>query len=417
MTLVPKILDMISQLDRVHRIQHISSVALQAAVAKYPGGANLVPASRFDVKWQKLRPADVLANLARTAWIRGVDDPYRLFERWASLKYLGALHGGTGVTPELGLTAATNNVRGNQRRVFSEELGIGFAIAAGARWHEFAHGGPVSVSTIDIDNLANEQELIDAGFVRPSGKRTDFIQLSQTADPSWWRVSQVEAKGTESDTYTFKQIAKAGLQLDKLRVRGVRPPGLVVGSVLHIDNSYVNVLASPTAGTSATKDVKVQPGRFGPNQVLVNLGPDVDFADSSNLLPRLADAARRASWAQLLALAGAPNLALRWFPHHGETQTPDSTQRIRVDGRRIRGLRAIFPTVDGHAEMVIGVPDELFEVMREGTARDVAQLQMGLASNRVPGGGQLDGDGDGAGATTSIGADGLFVSIRDVSDG
>lgn len=411
MTIVPDILTAIGKLDRVHRIRHVSSIDLQAAAAKYPGGTNLAPTSRFDVKRQKLRPADVLANLARTASISGVDDPYRLFERWASLKYVGALRGGPGLTPQLGLTSATNNVRANQRRVFSEELGIGFAISAGVRWHQFAHGGPVVVSTIDIDNLANEKALIDAGFVQPSGKRTDFIQLSQTADPTWWRVSQLEAKGTESDAYAPEQIAKAGLQLDKLSVHDVRPPGLAVGSVLHIDNSYVNVLASQTKGKSATRNVKVRPGRYGPNQLLVNLGPDVDFADNTNTLPRLADAARRSSWAQLLALAGAPNLALRWLPRHQDSVTTDSTQQFRVSGRSIRGLKATLPTAYGQTEMVIGIPDELFEVLRDGSAQDVARLQRELMSEPVQDVSQLD-----VGAATSMGPDGLFMSIREMAD-
>lgn len=87
-----------------------------------------------------------------------------------------------------------------QRRVFSEQLGVAFAIAAGERWHAIAHGGSVNVVSIDIDNLVDVPGYRSWGIKHLAGKRTDFLQLSPTGNGTWWRASVLETKAQKNRT-------------------------------------------------------------------------------------------------------------------------------------------------------------------------------------------------------------------------
>ena len=423
---MPTIGQALIALRKLHTLPHVSTeglrgrVALAALDAKKPHISRLVAAPRaFNRARQRIVPAAALANLSRSIPLSGLQDPYRLFERWASLKYVGALRGdGGGTWQRLGLTEQTERVRANQRRVFSEELGVAFAIAAGERWHAIAHGGSVNVVSIDIDNLVDVPGYRSWGIAHLAGKRTDFLQLSPTGNGMWWRVSALEAKGTRQSNESYHQLAKADQQLGQLSIHNVTPPGLAVGSVLAIDKMYVNVLTRRVIGTSASKAARVDRRSHGASALLIDLQTDIAMTDQIDPFSDIARAAIRTSWAQLGAVAGSPSVTSRWTSQPTDNSSVDQSRELETAFGPVRGMTATLNALNGRIEMQVGVAAEVFDALEHGDGDEVARTQIRVAANRT-------GDDEmfsGWSARTDdnqlalIGRDGMVVSFREIRD-
>jgi len=148
-----------------------------------------------------VRAIDILHELAvatRFAYHPTVLDVY---SQWALLRYIGAFDFAHFPTPRLRLSDAGQNVVGNQRRVMSEDLGIGVSVVLARRW--FQQRFPTqSLDVIDLD-VAIKSELIE----RPAGRRTDYLLVS--VDPATRRLHAhglLESKGTVTPGYHIPQI-------------------------------------------------------------------------------------------------------------------------------------------------------------------------------------------------------------------
>lgn len=136
-----------------------------------------------------IRAIDVLHELARIT-SPGYDDAlFDVYLQWALFRYLGVFqldpcirgHKSSRLAP----TNSCTNVVGNQRRILSEDLGIGFGAAIGRLWmRQLFPGVPISIIDIDVA-LSRKGKLIQGERIRVqrSGpSRPDYV-LAATLAP------------------------------------------------------------------------------------------------------------------------------------------------------------------------------------------------------------------------------------------
>lgn len=98
---------------------------------------------------QVVRPIEALRGLAYATRMLYVNpDVYDMYSLWAWIRYLGLFD--QDYSGHLVLSSEARHIRGNQRRVASEELGIGFAKVFGENWM-LDSLGPGAVTFVDVD--------------------------------------------------------------------------------------------------------------------------------------------------------------------------------------------------------------------------------------------------------------------------
>jgi hypothetical protein len=135
------------------------------------------------------------------------DDLVDTYLYWGLARYIGLFeHSDEGVpVPKLTLSDAGRRIRGNQRRVTSEEMGIGFGVLLASHWFERtgAAGLPVSVVDVDVD-VALDDRYVFAGGSRYAvraikDRRPDYLLVApDPSDPRRYRIRALECKGTSS---------------------------------------------------------------------------------------------------------------------------------------------------------------------------------------------------------------------------
>lgn len=306
-----------------------------------------------------LRSADVLLHLAyatRLNYERTVLDVYM---QWALARYIGAFD----LTPtlevhwpgwrRLGLSDAGRRVVANQRRVFSEDVGIGLASVLAHRWFGNAHPG-MDLHLVDID-IAIASGVIAA----PAGARTDYLVVAE--DPGTGHVlllGVVEAKGSESRANALRQVTRGAEQLEATTRRGRAVAGLV--SV-------------------------AQSGRAELNYYVAHIAPNeppavVDLGSASG-----ARALLETSWAKVADFADDPQLYERVAPKHLRERRPSSGQRSRarksqqeVEGVAYEGTEAVVPLPGGDLHVFLGAEERMVSALREGAFDRAARIRADL---------------------------------------
>lgn len=174
-----------------------------------------------------VRPVEALHLLSLvTSHAYSCDDLHDAYAWWGMLRYLGFfdLDVGDQEYPALRLSDAGKRIAGAQRRVTSEELGIGFGVLA-ASMHlraELAPGTPVGI--VDVD-------LVLGGSGHGCSRRPDYLLVvgADEASPRGM-VRSVECKGTKDPVGSGKQLTTAVRQLAE-PVLGYVLPGLAVSTV------------------------------------------------------------------------------------------------------------------------------------------------------------------------------------------
>lgn len=362
--------DALATLALDHRVRFESSPSLAAAVRAKKPSSRLVSSANLDGD-QVMSPDAVLTRLALSTPLDLLGDPFHLFRRWAALKYLGAFDSvwePFEYHPRLGLSALTRKVRANQRRVFSEELGIGFAIEAGFRW--LTGGNPSAVvRTVDVDNIEDTVPGIAALLSSSSNRRPDYIQLrSVPSQPNLLLVTALEAKGSKFDSSSLRQLGSASEQLDALSISGVPIPGLASAAVLNDWSVKVNVLETPWP-----------PGEPLP---LVDVAQAFDpgFGVGAQTLEAFAAAALVTSWATQAAVVGNETAYRRWSPQRRDGRRLPPRDQVQTDIGPVRGVRYIVPMPGGVVEALIGVPADLDDVLTEAPPEDLLAVQTDRAS-------------------------------------
>lgn len=329
-----------------------------------------------------LRPVEALHKLSYATRPRYHDDLFDMYAQWAMMRYLGFfdLANKGSWLPELVLSTAGCRIVGNQRRVTSEEMGIGFGTLLATAWFEQAVGPGAPISLLDIDAALDDRYVFAAGTrhaVRAiDSRRPDYLLIAQ--DPSTrrrYRIRLLECKGTRSPGYATHQLAKAVEQLGGVTVGGRIPSGLAVSMITSNDGvSYraIDPDDNEEASYEVTSNMIEQVSNF-------RLG---DF-DRSNVPPNvLVNASVRASWATLADFGGNFGALERWAP---------AVMRRRLDRRprnrvsfdtpfgTARGTSITFGFDGARLTLRYAVAEAIDRQISQGVAESVTEAQAAFA--------------------------------------
>lgn len=185
------------------------------------------------------RPIDGMLRLARATRPLVSDDVYDWYRHWGWLRYLGIFDRGRGGA--LLLSAAGLGVRANQRRVMSEDLGVGFGCVVAERWcRHLGATGPITVVDVDLALREGRHWFRRHGADPSVGDRQpDYLLVYP--DPRNTRAfayKALECKGTVSLGNASGQLARAVTQLGSLELNGVSPQGIAVSTVSNCDGVH-----------------------------------------------------------------------------------------------------------------------------------------------------------------------------------
>jgi hypothetical protein len=327
-----------------------------------------------------LRPIDALHQLSFVTAPAYQDDVFDQYVQWGLHRYLGFFDRSYGAASQvdLRLSAAGARIAGNQRRVTSEDMGIGFGAILGQRWLARTGGAGSAMTIIDIDVALSNRYVYAAGrrqVVQSStSRRPDYLIIGQNAsNPRRYLVRALECKGTKSKGHAIRQLAGAVTQLEGVSVGGHIPRGLAVSTITADDG--VSYLAVDPDDGELSFDVSSNSVEQYSNFVL---------QDESKEIP--AGVAVRGSWAVLADFGGniaalsrwAPSAMLerRWRPQRDRLtiQTPFGLARgtrvtFNIDGRQLAVWHAIATTVD--------------QQLANGSVEEVADAQAAFAQDRA----------------------------------
>jgi hypothetical protein len=260
-----------------------------------------------------LRPMDALHALSYATRPRYQDDVLDMYVKWGLLRYLGFFdlaHGG--MLPGLKLSEAGQRISGNQRRVTSEEVGIGFGVLLATRWFEQTAAGGIPITAVDVDAALDDRFVLAAGTRKAVGqigaRRPDYLIIAHDPDArSRYRVRVLECKGTSNPRYAVSQLTSAVGQLSDITVGGRIPAGLAVSTISA--SSEVSYLAlDPDEGDEASYEVNS-------NTIAQVADFQLRDRDIENVSPvQLTNATVRSSWATLADFGGNLEALDRWAP-------------------------------------------------------------------------------------------------------
>lgn len=289
-----------------------------------------------------LRPVDALHQLARATRPMVQQEVFDQYVQWAMLRYLGFFD----LSPRLGrgrrlkVSDAGTRIVGNQRRVTSEDMGIGFGVLLARRWFARAQTFNTAISVVDID-VALRTGFTVAGrgrrAVRGVAKnRPDYLLISN-AGGRRYMLRVLECKGSKSKSGAREQLVKAVIQLEGVTVSGRVPIGLAVSTITADEEVSYLAIDPDDAGSPDEEPTYLVTGRSIQNAsdfLLSDAAIDVPIAV-------LASAALSASWAQLAEFSGNQVAAQRW-----------STAAMKLRADRLQPIRTELETRYGTARGV-----------------------------------------------------------------
>jgi hypothetical protein len=237
-----------------------------------------------------------------------------MYLHWGLARYIGLfehLSDGSSL-PTLRLSEAGRRIKGNQRRVTSEEMGIGFGALLANYWFTRTGAAGLSVGIVDVDAALDDRYIFAGGSrhaVRAiKDRRPDYLLVAP--DPSSrraYRVRALECKGTSSSiSYAVRQLASAAEQLTGLTVGGRIPTGLAVSTITSNDQlSYLAIDPAENEEPSYLVDSTTidQAAGFQLQDNITDAPPEL-----------LTNASVRASWATLADFSGNMPALDRWAP-------------------------------------------------------------------------------------------------------
>lgn len=264
---------------------------------------NILPAAGL-IGGIRLRAIEALHRLAYASRPPYPDDLIELYLRWAPLRYLGFFDHNK--DEQLVVSKAGRAMRGNQRRVASEELGIGFAIRIAEQWvRNLGYAGGM-IDVIDIDVL-RDRGFVEVGGVPldydDEGRHPDYLLIA--AGPEVRQLPALyllECKGTATAGYPVKQLARAVTQLDGVTIGRYPLPSLAVSTLTGSGpvRYYAVELEAGERAPSRTVGDRL------PEEVIGRpLPPRLDLYD-------LTDLALPTAWTSLALFGGNVDAAAEW---------------------------------------------------------------------------------------------------------
>lgn len=331
-----------------------------------------------------LRSVEALHLLSYATSPRYQDDLFDTYVQWGLLRYLGffELSDDGYPPPALAVSEAGQRIVGNQRRITSEEMGIGFGTLLAIRWFQATGATPnAPISVVDIDAALDDRYIFAAGSRQAvsavGARRPDYLIICH--DPALrghYRVRVLECKGTRSTNYAVTQLTSAVEQLSGIRVAGRIPAGLAVSTIT--GNNGVSYLALDPEDVDEAYEVNS-------NTIERTASFRLSDADPTYISPvDLASAAVRASWATLADFGGNLSALERWSPAvMRQRLSRRSRERVTFDtpfgvargtsitfsfqGRQLNVRHAIDAAVDEH--ITDGVAESISEAQIEFARR------------------------------------------------
>ncbi|WP_045875853.1 hypothetical protein [Pseudofrankia sp. DC12] len=333
-----------------------------------------------------VRPVEALHRLAYATRPRLQDNLLDFYLQWGIVRYLGFFVTQANTPwPLLAVSDAGKQVMGNQRRVTSEELGIGFGVLLAERWFEQSWRRGLTIRPVDVDVALSEGRIDSHTVESASKRRPDYLLVANAAPGSpRHRIRALECKGNSDLAKAVPQLASAAKQLEGIRVSKRLLSGLAVSTVSANNKVRYEAIAlldenEPTYGANAATMDESRGFR------LAEAVPDVEASVLVNAL-------LRSSWATLADFGGNLDAVDRWAPE---------VMRNRLD-RRPR-QRASYDTPYGIAQgtsvsfefngqrltVSYGVEETIDHRLSEAAVEDVVEAQAAFAERlaRQPGAG------------------------------
>lgn len=305
-----------------------------------------------------MRPISALLELALGTSLQQDPATAAFARRWAILRHLG-IYRRSARYGRLQLDrAAIAPIGPNQRRVLSEEIGIGFGIVAAKHWCRTRNPGTGTISAIDFDtalhngsinrfNIGDRQPDYILKYTDPQRPHVDIYEL-------------LEVKGTTSRGYAVTQLGRASTQLASVTASGAAVTGLATSTVSN--SGGIRVLAvdpeqSPiryALSSEVAQEWRNKPPKKRPDSPIEDV-----------LVPELAAKSTNADFASLAAFAGLTQLSKSWHQYGSKSRQVGKADHaeIRIGSMTFHGTQTeiSLPGTPGHLTIFEGIDAEVHE--------------------------------------------------------
>lgn len=389
----------------------LASGVIKGRVAKYPKlphkGA-ITPAVGAHGNFQ-LRPITAMLELARGTALS--DDPgvAGFARRWSTLRHLG-LFARNAQTGKLHLDeAALKYIGANQRRVLSEDLGIGFGIIVAKRWCTARTPGIGPVTAIDVDKALHQRSV---PRLQLAGSRQPDYLLAYS-DPTNPRVKiydLLETKGTVSKSTASGQLSRAVTQLAGLTVGGQQMTGIAVSTVSNEDGVLVMAVdpeERPVAWEPTNEALglwRTAARRARQDNVQLDVSAEDFFATATNV-----------EYASLAEFGGQQGVAARWLPNLDSDRRGDANTEVRRETEAGTFLGAEYvieiPGTLGRLRLYQGVEERIVDGLRALDVTAVMDAQRAFAEVHASETGTSSAGAEDAGPVSTFTSDGSMLEL------
>jgi hypothetical protein len=330
------------------------------------------------------RPIDAMLRLARATRPLISDDVYDWYRHWGWLRYLGIFDWrSAGV---LGLSAAGLGVRANQRRVMSEDLGVGFGCVVADLWcARLGAAGPTAI--VDMDLALNEgRRWLQRHGANPAvgDRQPDYLLIYPgPTSTRAFAYKALECKGTVSLANVNGQLGRAVTQLASLELSGMTPQGIAVSTV---------------SNGSGVQYFAVDPADYGAIEVVTLTDRDLARARQPGEVRRSVDGTIEIDAGEFIAISLLMNAGtLADYGGNNEAATeflpPPTLSRLSRRPRdrvvretaegTFRGVEYRFPAPDGTPLRVfMGVAAPVDDALASGDIDEVTGAQLSFRAER-----------------------------------
>lgn len=387
--------ELVKRVDR-HVKRELSKRQPPLVLAKH-----LAPAVGLDSGTCEVRPIDALLRLARATALTLPASTASASRWWAVLRYLGAFDitaaGQLRINP-----ASTISLRHNERRVFSEELGVGFGILLGERWCRRLGAGATGVVSVLDAGAALRDSSLKLGTV---GRLVpDYVfRYTDRSRPGSSFFAALECKGTQDRRSAPKQLGHAMRQVDALRLDGAPLPGIGIATVT--DTTQIVYRAVDPPGDTASLEFTDEELRAArQSEVLVREESGRVNVDKRAFLCR----AVLFGDASLAAFCGDFATAQQWVPTSSRLLVTDEDVRLdTIDSGAWTGTTVRISTPSGDLEMFAGIDSTVLEALRSSSDQAVQVRQAEVADREESSREEADTN-----EARAIGSDGSMLAIR-----
>ncbi len=348
--------------------------AYLAANPGVPAKAVVTPATGVHGLFE-IRPIAAMLELARGTALSDDPEIAAFARRWSILRHLGVFAREPGVGTLHLDAAALQFIGPNQRRVLSEELGVGFGILVAKHWCRTRVPGVGPITAIDVDKA------LHTGTVRnlqlAGGRQPDFLlAYADPANLGAMAYDLLETKGTVSRSTANSQLGRAVTQLAGLTVGGQSITGIAVSTISTVDGFLV-LAVDPEERAITWKPTEAALVRWRTAEPW----PRTDVArvdiDADELFAR----ATNVDYAALATFSGLQAAAKRWLPRAGATdEAPDEVRRTIDSGNFVGSeLVVAIPGTSTRVRIFQGVEHHVAAGLRALDASAVLDAQRAFA--------------------------------------